>query len=160
MQASATHQNVPAFDGLCEAVATAIAIGVADRQAATVTRAHHEARLVDSDRLTEEAPLRYLSVMGDVPNKIRKAVGITMTWDHDIVVPVMELSVNEYPGPIPRSPFQQPEETLSRSQLCFAAPLVFAALEKAGLEPHLKYVYNGDIRRYSLQIAVRVKAGS
>lgn len=146
------------LDGLKSAITTAIAIGRADRTAATLSRAHHEARLIAPDRLTEEAQIRFLSVIGDVADKIRMAVGTSMTWDEELVVPVMELSLQEYPGPAMRSPTYQPVETLSVDNLQYAAPMVLAYLEEAGLQPHLKYVYNGDIRRYSLQIAIRIHA--
>ncbi len=147
------------LDGLQAAVATAISVGKLDRQAATKSRAFHEARLTAPDRLDAAAQNRFLSVIGDVASKVQMAVGISMTWDQDIVVPVMELSLQEYPGPKMRSPFQQPEDQLEVARLNHAAPAVFAFLEKAGLQPHLKYVYNGDIRCYSLQIAIRVHAG-
>jgi len=150
--------SIPTISNLMDAVNDAIKVGIADREAATVTRAHHETWLVDDVRLTQCTFVRYLSVMGDVPNKVRQAVGITMTWEDDIVVPVMELTTQEYPGPEMRSPFQQPVETLSTDNLRFASVLVLAKLHEMGLEPHLKYVYNGDIRRYSLQIAIKVKA--
>lgn len=151
-------QSAVSLDGLLNGVATAIAIGCSDRQAATHSRAYHEAHLVSPERLTEESSVRFLSVIGDLPNKVRLAVACKMTWEHDVVVDVMELSTKEYPGPSMRSPFQQPIETLSTDLLAYAAPHVFAFLEKAGLQPHLKYAYNGDIRRYSLQIAIRVTA--
>jgi hypothetical protein len=156
MQKTTIHSAI-AIDGLHAGIATAIAVACADRQAATVSRAHHEERLVAPDRLTEEVLVRFLSVVGDIPNKVREQIGASMTWEHDHVVPVMLLSHKEYPGPKMRSPFQQPESSLSVDRLCFAAPLVFSYLEDAGYEPHLKYVYNGDIRTYSLQIAIRVK---
>ncbi len=158
MQKSAIHSAI-ALDVFNAGIRTAVAVAVADRQAATVTRAHHEQRLVSPERLDEEVLVRFLGVIGDVPNKVCQAIGATMTWENDHVVPVMLLSTQEYPGPKMRSPFQQPESSLSVDRLRFAAPLVFAYLEEAGFQPHLKYVYNGDIRTYSLQIAIRVKSG-
>lgn len=153
-----SNRPVPTLTGLQDEIASAINVGMADREAATVSRAHHESWLVDESRLAECTFARFFSVMGDVPNKVRQKVGISMTWEHDLVVPVMELTVKEYPGPTPRSPFQQPVETLSRDKLRFAAALVFDNLEAMNLQPHLHYEYNGDIRRYSLQIAIRVTA--
>src|SRR4051812_15282573 len=89
-------------------IATAITVACADRQAATVSRAHHEERLVSPERLDNEVLIRFLSVIGDIPNKVRQEIGVTMTWEDDHVVPVMLLSHQEYPGPKMRSPFQQP----------------------------------------------------
>jgi hypothetical protein len=154
-----TMHSAIAIDGFRTGIATAIAVACADRQAATVSRVHHEERMVAPDRLTDEVLIRFLSVIGDIPNKVRQTIGITMTWEDDHVVPVMLLSREEYPGPKMRSPFQQPESSLSVARLRFAAPLVFSYLEDAGFEPHLKYVFNGDIRTYSLQIAIRIKTG-
>jgi hypothetical protein len=142
------------------AVSDAVQVGKSDRQAATHSRAHHEAHLISTERLDAAAEARFLSVVGDIPNKVLQAVGCSMTWDQDIVVPVMELSHKEYPGPQMRSPFQQPEETLDVALLAHAAPAVFRFLEHAGQKPRLKYVYNGDIRRYSLQIAIEVHPGT
>lgn len=158
MQKSSIPSTIP-VDGLLDGIATALAVACSDRQAATVTRAHHEAHLVSPERLESEVLIRFLSVVGDIPNKVRQHVGVTMTWEDDHIVPVMLLSHEEYPGPKMRSPFQQPESSLSVDRLRFAAPLVFQYLEDAKLQPHLKYVYNGDIRTYSLQIAIRVKTG-
>lgn len=158
MHKTSIHSAIP-VDGLLEGITTALAVACADRQAATVTRAHHEAHMVSPQRLEDEVLVRFLSVIGDIPNKVRQHVGVTMTWEDDHVVPVMLLSHEEYPGPKMRSPFQQPVESLSVDRLCFAAPLVFSYLDDAKLQPHLKYVYNGDIRTYSLQIAIRVKTG-
>jgi hypothetical protein len=151
--------SVISLGGLQAAIATAIEVGKLDRQAATRSRAFHEARLIAAERLDAAAQLRFMSVIGDVAHKVQTAVGISMTWDQDITVPVMELSSQEYPGPKRRSPFQQPEDTLEVGRLKHAAPAVFAFLDQAGLQPHLKYVYNGDIACYSLQIAIRIHAG-
>lgn len=158
MQKTAIHSAFTT-NGFHAGIATAITVACADRQAATVSRAHHEEHLVSPDRLMDEALVRFLSVIGDVPNKVRQQIGCSMTSDHEHVVPVMLLTRDEYPGPKMRSPFQQPESSLSVDRLCFAAPLVFSYLEDAGYEPHLKYVYNGDTRTYSLQIAIRIKTG-
>ncbi|MDZ4836989.1 MAG: hypothetical protein SGJ27_24670 [Candidatus Melainabacteria bacterium] len=158
MQKTAIHSLI-GLNGFHSGIATAIIVACADRQAATVSRAHHEERMVAPDRLNDETLIRFLSVIGDIPNKVRQEIGVSMTWDDDHVVPVMLLSHQEYPGPKMRSPYQQPESSLSVDRLCFAAPLVYSYLEDAGYQPHLKYVYNGDIRTYSLQIAIRINTG-
>ena len=144
---------------LLSVVGDAVQVGKLDRQSATHSRARHEDRLTSPERLDAAAEARFISVIGDVPNKVMLAVGCSMTWDQNILVPVMELSLQEYPGPKMRSPFQQPEDTLDVARLQGAAPAVFNFLEVAELKPRLKYVYNGDIRCYSLQIAIEVHPG-
>jgi hypothetical protein len=142
--------------GLMHAISQAIAVGKLDREAATVSRAHHEAWLSDSRRLDQEAVLRFASVVGDIANKVRQHVANTMVWESEVDVPLMELSTHEYPGSAYRSPFQLPEDKLDPERLRFGGKLVFQYLERAGLSPRLRYVYNGDIRRYWMAIAIKV----
>lgn len=142
---------------LGETIATAVEIGLGDRLAATVSRAHHQERLVDSDRLFEEVPVRLAAIIGGLPDKIRQAIASSMVWDGNHVIPVMELNEHEYPGPMPRGPYTIKPEDLSPDNLRLGGRAVFALLEDAGLKPRLKYVFNWDIHRYWLAIAVEIE---
>ncbi|MBK9141633.1 MAG: hypothetical protein IPM23_03990 [Candidatus Melainabacteria bacterium] len=137
-------------------LATAVEIGLGDRLAATVSRSHHQERLVDSDRLLDEVPVRVAAIIGGLPDRIRQAIASSMVWDGNHIIPVMELNEHEYPGPMPRGPYTVKSEELSPDNLRLAGRAVFELLEKAGLKPRLKYVFNWDIHRYWLAIAVEI----
>ncbi len=136
----------------------ATAVGITDRQAASVSHAAHQAHLIDDERLEALVPVRFASVVGEIPTKVCQAVGGSMTWDKELLVPVMELTAEEYPGPIPRLPSEFPEDELSPDKLRFAGAMVFDFLTLAGKEPRLKYVMNDDIRRYMLMIVIPITA--
>lgn len=137
-------------------IATAIAVGQGDRKAASISRASHEARLMDADRLRELIPIRTASILGSIAEKVHLATALTMTWENLAVTPVMELTAEEYPGPMPRSPYSLPRDRLDPAKLQLAAAVVYEYLRQSGLDPRLDYVYNGDIRRYSLQIVLHI----
>lgn len=145
------------FDALLHEAAR---VGASDREAGSVSRAHHEAHLISDERLTAFIQVRAASVLGDIANKVRAAVASSMRWEDDLVVDVMELSAQEYPGRVPRWPSEAPVETLDPNLLSFAGRRVFETLAQSGRKPVLKYSYNGDIRTYSLQIAIPISVSA
>lgn len=155
-----SHSDAAIFKGGLSAfirdAEIAIEVGAADRAAAATTRSNHEKRLSGSQRTAELQRVRVDSVMGQVPEKIAFAVGTSLLSETHVRVPVMELTHHEYPGPHRRSPFSMPRAELSPEKLCFAGKDVYDFLKLAGMEPELDYVFNGDIRCYSLQIVIKV----
>jgi|AGTN01.2.fsa_nt_gi hypothetical protein len=141
---------------LPDLVEEAITIGCGDRHAPSISRAAQEARLADPERLAAEGVVKALATIGDVANQVRKAVTASMPWQSQVMVPVMFLDNNDYPGGALRSPQQLPESELSHEQLRYGARIVFDALVAAGRNPRIIYKMNDDIRRYELFIAIVV----
>lgn len=145
-----------------DTLSTAVRVGLRDAKGrAAPTRAEEDAYFANADRALDLAPVRMMSVLGDIPSKVRQAIAIAPSTATVVQVPVMELSALEYPGDVPRLPYNAPEETLSIANLrnagLFVHIYLMEAWEKTGnYKPSLKYVYNGDIRRYSLQIVISV----
>lgn len=144
-----------------EVLSAAVQVGLGDAEASSISRTAQEQRLVDADRLLAVAPVRVMAVLGDIPYKVRSAVAHAMRWESEVIVPVMELSEFEYPGDMPRSPFSLPKESLTVADLRCAGLFVFIYLSEVfektkNYEPTIFYHYNGDIRRYSIQLAVKV----
>lgn len=106
---------------------------------------------------TDLVSVRVTNVLGQVPQKIFEAVSASIEGRDTLVkVPVMELSFAEYPGPAPRSNFSLPQEQVSPSNLKNAGLEVFWYLDLCQLDPRIEYVYDGNVRTYSLQIVIRV----
>jgi len=101
--------------------------------------------------------LRKEAVLGEVPLIIARAIAISMSWEKQLGVPVMELNHSEYPGPLWRTRSNPTPSELDPKQLRLAGREVFDYLDKAGMAPHLGYVYDGTTRSYSLQIIITLR---
>jgi hypothetical protein len=149
-------QDLAGAWSLHDLLAEAITVGCADRHAPSISRAAQEERLASPERLADEGVIKAFATIGDVANRVRKAVSASMPWQSQVTVPVMFLDTNDYPGGAYRSPHELPESQLSSDQLRYGARIVFEALVASGRNPRLIYKMNDDIRRYELYIAIVV----
>jgi hypothetical protein len=148
--------DIAAIDDL---IGYGVVVGTIDRAAYAVSPQFAEHHKSDATRLRHAIKVRIASVLGDMPNKVQRAVSATVN-DHQFVrVPVMELTYSEYPvGAKQRSSHFLPVEQLTPDNLEDAGFAVFDALSKLSRNPELGYRHNGDTRTQSLCIYITVHA--
>lgn len=142
-----------------QALEHAVAVGLTDRQASSISRKAEEEHQADKERQEAESLLRATAVIGAIPLAVRRAVSASLSWDTRVLVPLMELTSAEYPGPFLRMPAQEPESSLDPQKLAAGGRAVWQYLQTAGLTPALQYVMDDDIRRYKLAIVIEMPIG-
>ena len=115
------------------------------------------ASIVEMEQREEDAgmcAIRAQATIAQVPLLVARA--IACSWDQQIEVPVMVLNQADFPGPSCRSPHNMPPSMLTPSQLGSAGKVVFDYLAAEGMNPLIKYVYDGMTRTFTLQIAIPI----